>query len=390
MSTTYTEKILLVDDESNMLDSIKREFGGEFQIETANSGQEGLVKLSTMGPFAVVISDFRMPRMDGIKFLERVMVDAPDTVRMMLTGNADLQAAVDAVNQGHIFRFLTKPCPPELLKRSIDDGLRQYRLVTSEKDLLENTLVESINMLTEVLSIVSPKAYGRSLRVRQLVSYISRKLQLPGAWQYEMAAALSQLGWIIFPPEILDKIERGNQLSADESLLYSKHPFTAKKLLEKIPRLELIARMIENQNCSIDDLCLDESKGDEYAVGMGAHMLNVCVDYDKLILQNFSHDEVISFLFAQPYKYLTTVLEALNTLKSAQIPKKAYKEEYIPIEDLENGMIIAETVRDATGDVLIEQNSPVTRAVIIELFRLSSHPGYIARRIKVIRGKPMA
>jgi response regulator RpfG family c-di-GMP phosphodiesterase len=382
---SVSEKILLVDDERNMLDAIRREFGDRYQIETALSGQEGLEKLSSHAPFAVIVADYRMPKMDGIQFLNRVMSEAPDTVRMMLSGNADLQAAVDAVNHGQIFRFLTKPCPPELLTQALDDGLRQYRLITSEKELLENTLVESINMLTEVLSIVSPKAYGRSLRVRQLVSFIARRLQPGGAWQYEMAAALSQLGWIIFPPELLDKIELGKPLSASEHLLFSRHPFTARKLLEKIPRLELIARIIENQNCAIDDLCLDENGGEQYFIDLGAHILNVCVDYDRLILQGLSHNEVIDQFYSQTNKYLPSILEALNTLKSAHIEKKVYIIEDVALEDLENGMTIVDMVRDYTGEILVEQNTPVTRALIVQLFRLSSRPGFILKRLKVIR-----
>ncbi len=124
------------------------------------------------GPYAVVVSDFRMPVMDGIKFLIQVKETAPETVRMMLTGNTDLPTAIDAINQGQIFRFLTKPCSGELLIQTLDAGLRQYQLITAEKDLLEKTLKESISLLTDVLAIVNTKAYGRSLRIQQLVAHI--------------------------------------------------------------------------------------------------------------------------------------------------------------------------------------------------------------------------
>jgi DNA-binding NtrC family response regulator len=192
-----SDRILFVDDEPLLLESLKRELSFKFAIDTAQSGSEGLQKIAASGPYAVVVADYRMPRMSGIQFLAQVMTAAPDTVRIMLSGNADLQAAIDAVNEGQIFRFLTKPCDAAILTRILEAGLKQYHLVTAEKELLEKTLVESINMLTDVLGIVNPKAYGKSLRIRQLVHYICRRIKPAGAWQYEMAAALSQLGWII-------------------------------------------------------------------------------------------------------------------------------------------------------------------------------------------------
>src|SRR4030042_1805929 len=91
-------------------------------------------------PYAVIVSDLKMPGMNGIKFLSKVREMAPDSVRVMLTGFAELQTAIDAVNEGNIFRFLTKPCPPDILSRALDMGIEQYRLITAERELLEQTL----------------------------------------------------------------------------------------------------------------------------------------------------------------------------------------------------------------------------------------------------------
>jgi response regulator RpfG family c-di-GMP phosphodiesterase len=379
------KKILFVDDDPNVLDSFKRAHGFQFEIDTALSGMEGLDKIEASGPFAVVVADYRMPRMDGIKFLNEVMKRSPDTVRLMLTGNADLQAAIDAVNQGQIFRFLTKPCPPELLTASLDAGLKQYALVNAEKDLLEKTLVESINMLTEVLSIVNPKAYGKSLRVRQLVSFVAHKLQYPGAWQYEMAAALSQLGWIIFPSELLDKIAANSPLSAMETLSFSRHPFTARKLLEKIPRLELIARMIEGQGRSIGDLCLESEGGELYFVDLGSHILNVCIDYDALLMKGLPHDAAMEEMRKNRQKYHPEILDALNSLQSFRAESLMNQVERVSIDELELGMVIVETVWDRNHNILVEKDTPVTRSLVIQLLKLSAQPGMVVLPIKVVR-----
>ena len=124
------EKILLVDDEQSVLDAFHRQLRKQFNIETAVSGREGLKKIADIGPFAVIVSDMRMPVMDGIAFLVEARKVSPESVRMMLTGNADQQTAIDAINHGSIFRFITKPCSPTNLAEAIDAGLEQYRLTT--------------------------------------------------------------------------------------------------------------------------------------------------------------------------------------------------------------------------------------------------------------------
>src|SRR5271168_2714080 len=125
------EKILMVDDESNVLDGYQRIFHNEFQIDIAAGGGAALAALEATGPYAVVVSDMRMPEMDGAQLLARIKVLAPDTVRIMLTGNAEIQDAVSAVNEGNIFRFLTKPCNKATLGKALTAGLMQYRLLTA-------------------------------------------------------------------------------------------------------------------------------------------------------------------------------------------------------------------------------------------------------------------
>lgn len=120
-------KILLVDDEPNVLEALQRQHGKQFQIHTASGGEQGLTMVRILGPFAIIISDCRMPSMDGIQFLGLVRKISPSSVRMMLTGNNDLETAMKAVNQGEIFRFLTKPCDTETFIQALEDGIKQYQ-----------------------------------------------------------------------------------------------------------------------------------------------------------------------------------------------------------------------------------------------------------------------
>ena len=118
------------------LQAFQRQLRKDFDLVAACGGQEGLDALGSHGPFAVIVSDMRMPGMDGIEFLAQARKRAPDSVRIMLTGCADQRTAINAVNTGRIFRFLAKPCPPEALANALREGIAQYRLITAEKDLL--------------------------------------------------------------------------------------------------------------------------------------------------------------------------------------------------------------------------------------------------------------
>ncbi|MCX8054340.1 MAG: SpoIIE family protein phosphatase [Ignavibacteria bacterium] len=129
------KKILFVDDEINVLHGYRRNLRSLFDVHIANSGSEALKIISEQGDFAVIISDYRMPEMDGIELLHKVKEISPDTIRIILTGFADMQIAIEAINEGNIFRFLTKPLPTDKLINSINDALEQYRLITTEKEL---------------------------------------------------------------------------------------------------------------------------------------------------------------------------------------------------------------------------------------------------------------
>jgi len=136
-------RILFVDDDQAVLDSLRRSLCRCYDVATARGPVEGLAVLAEKGPFAVVVSDLRMPGMDGVEFLRRTKAACPSAVAIMLTGHGDLTAAMSAVNEGHIFRFLTKPCPIPTLSRALDAALEHYQLAATERELLRVTLENS-------------------------------------------------------------------------------------------------------------------------------------------------------------------------------------------------------------------------------------------------------
>ena len=146
------DKVLFVDDEQEILDGYERLLRRDFHVRVARGGAAGLTEIEQNGPFAVVISDMRMPGMNGAEFLAQVRRTEPNTVRMLLTGYTDIGAAIAAVNEGNIFRFLTKPCDKETLADAINLGITQYHLIRAEKDLVKQALA----MEKRVTEAVSP------------------------------------------------------------------------------------------------------------------------------------------------------------------------------------------------------------------------------------------
>jgi len=144
-------KILLVDDEVRVLDGYRRGLRKKFELDTANSGQEAIDLLTNNQEYAVVVADMRMPGMSGLELLTEVRKLNPDTSRIMLTGNADQQTVIDAVNQGKVYKFLTKPCDSTTLESAIEDGIRHYQQAKDSHYKLQHNASRAKN-LARILS----------------------------------------------------------------------------------------------------------------------------------------------------------------------------------------------------------------------------------------------
>ena len=182
-----TRKILFVDDDPLFLDAMRRQFRKRMEITTAIGGAAGLEVLSKEGPFAAVVSDFTMPQMTGVEFLQRAAKVQPDAVRVMLTGNADLEVAVSALHEGRIFRFLLKPCPREALESTLNDCLEQYRLVMAERILTEELNQANFD-LQELNENLEKRVQERTATIAGLYEYVA---QLNGADGVEAVAELA-------------------------------------------------------------------------------------------------------------------------------------------------------------------------------------------------------
>ena len=151
-----SKKILFVDDESSILSGFRLALGRQFEITCASSGIEALEVYRKEGPFAVIVLDYLMPKMNGAELLMEIRKVDLEVVAILLTGAANFDAAAQAVRTGKIFRLLSKPCNGEELKDNINEAMEHYRTLRSEKDMLAQTMNGAIRAVTSILAASKP------------------------------------------------------------------------------------------------------------------------------------------------------------------------------------------------------------------------------------------
>lgn len=306
-----SEIILFVDDDIQLVSALQRSFHRTYHVELALSAADALEALAEV-PYAVVVSDLQMPGMNGIELLTRVKGLSPDTVRILLTGQADLEAALEAVNEGNVFRFLRKPCPQELLKKTLDAALAQFRLQMAERQVLQETLVGTVSVLTQLLATVAPAAFGRSSRVCWCVQKLARQLKIRDPWQFEAAAMLSQIGCVPMPIEAQRRHFGAEIPTAAEGEASPSHARVAARILERVPRLDMVAQMIGRQHEAYESVA--NHSPEQYRIALGAQMLRVALDFDRAVNQGRSFGEALEEVRRNASDYNPEILNALGSV----------------------------------------------------------------------------
>jgi len=368
------EKILCVDDDANVLAGFQRNLRRRFSIDTAVNGQESLNIVRLQGPYAVVVADMHMPGMNGIELLSKIREISPQTVRIMLTGNADQQVAVEAVNKGHIFRFLNKPCTPETLALALEAGLEQHRLITAEKELLEKTLSGSVKMLTDILSMVEPQIFGRAQMLRDYARGLAAPLGIHSFWELEVAALLSQIACVTIPAGIIQKDRTGVALNPTEKQIFTRIPEIGNKLLLNIPRLESVARIVLYQNKYYDGSGFpqDAVAGDQ--IPIGARILRVLSDLIKQEIEGVPRNEILEQMRRRPGAYDPKVIDAAmaTLVQDASATKSG---QAVLAKDLAPGQVLLSPVMTNDGVLIVPAGTEISQMLIEKLKNFAALSG---------------
>jgi len=368
-------RVLFVDDEQRLLEGIAMLLRKDYEVVVAPSGGDALRKLTEINGFAVVVSDFRMPQMNGAEFLHEVMMRAPTATRILLTGEAGVNGARDAINKGQIFRFLTKPCPPEELKAALEAGVAQHRLMNTERLVLKETLLECISALMEVLAVTNPVAFGRAQRIKSSVADLTTRLECGQFWQVEAAALLSQLGYFAVSSDLAEKIYYGRALSHEEQKLAAAIPANAQRLFEHIPRLEPVIQIL----AAMDWTDAQIARLGEGMIGLGARILGVALEFDVMTTKGLPKIEALRELRAREARFGAKVLDALHA--SVQPAGEPDQVVVVRLREASPGMQLGDEIRNGHGTLLVPIGFILTQRLLDRIAQIA--PEAMEQKVRV-------
>lgn len=237
-------QILCIDDDPDLLDGLALSLRRLGEVHTAPDGDNALVLAAQLPHLAVVVCDMRMPGRNGADVLSAFREQYPETTRILLTGYADIPSAIAAVNQGNLFRFLSKPASNDVLQKAVYDGIKQHQLVIAERQLLTQTLRGSVEALSEALAMSSPAVFGQAKRVATLVKACAEAQYGQSDWMMESAAFLINLGLVGLPAAVQEKVLERQSLDLAEKELLDQAHIRTMRLLTNIPRLEQLRDLL--------------------------------------------------------------------------------------------------------------------------------------------------
>jgi CheY-like chemotaxis protein len=312
--------ILCVDDEPKVLEGLVLNLRRHYRVSTANNGQGGLAIVDGNDPPAVVVSDMRMPEMDGAAFLSQVKERSPDTVRLLLTGQADLESAIAAVNHGQVFRFLTKPCNPPTLPHG-HPGRGRAASAHHGRERAAGKDAAGKHQGSHRDSVSRQPAHLRARHAPQTACVGIGD----GTGRAVFLAARS--GGHAVPnrlhrsyPANNEKLYYGRPLTPVEAESTQCVPKISLQLLESIPRLELVCAILDAQEYNFDGQGSPRGAPQGESIPLGARVLKLVSDYDFLEAGGTSPGVAISTLQGRKGRYDPKLLGALGRVKNKAAP----------------------------------------------------------------------
>lgn len=375
-------KVLYVDDEKNLLSSftslLRKE---ELQTYTLDDSTKIEAMLADAGPFALVISDQRMPGKDGAAVLETVARTHPDTIRVMMTGHSDLEATLRAVNKGGISRHVAKPWNDEELRILIHEFVARFNLVAQNKYLLERlakqsltleklldgTIAQTVSLLGDMISYISPNAGAfaeRSKRLGAAALALYPDLDAKERWDIMRALDLFCLGLAVLPAWVQVSVNKQGLAALDRFPVAKNHHIFAAGLLKNIPQFENVAQIIRLLERNYDGS--GEPAGEllkEREIPFGARLLHILVDIEKNTTPNFRGTEVLERMMRLSGKYDTDIIT--HMLGAPRVNARHAQQASIDIEQLRPGMILIDDLATKSGDILLRAPSTLTETAIL-------------------------
>lgn len=341
-------RILLVDDEQQVTQGLGMVLRRSYEVVAASSGEEGLRRAAEEGPFAVIVSDMRMPGMNGAEFLARARAIAPDATRVMLSGQADLDAVVSAINEGGVFRFLAKPCAPSLVRKVLQEAVEHHHAVESERALVRTNLRHSADVLVECLGLIHPLAAAQSHRIEEVVRAVLPALGLEDTFDLEVAASLAWLGTLPLPAHLLGLVAVGATLDAEDQDVWRSHARIGADLVAALPGLEGPAEMLRAQMSAPSPASVVGAPREWPRARLGAELLRLA--NDLLTEVRRAGDQALGLHELRAAKRHPAAL--LEALAAAALEPLGGETSAVRAEALAPGMVLEEDLCSRSGAII--------------------------------------
>jgi putative nucleotidyltransferase with HDIG domain len=402
-------RLLIVDDETSILSAIKRVFRSQgYEVLTASSGKEGLALLE-QEPVDLIISDMRMPEMDGAEFLGQVFIRWPGTKRILLTGYSDAEATIAAINRGKIWRYIAKPWNDDDLLVTVQQALAHSALMRENARLNELTRLQNeelktlnaeleqkvadrtaelreanadlhqsflatVQVFSNLIELREGRLAGHARRVADLARKLAESLGLDGAEQREvlLAGLLHDIGKVGMPDTMLGRAY--SALAPADKIEFMRHPAKGQQLLMSVPQLNQVARIIRHHHECMDGSGYPDKIGG-LMIPLGARILAVANDYDglqsgALMLRQHSPKEALEFIVKNRGKrFDPKVVDALVAMMAERVPTQEADLTVTPPE-LKPGMTLTRDLMHRDGYLLLPKGRVVDAAAITQMLRL--------------------
>lgn len=293
--------ILAIDDELNNLSLIKRTLRNNYDVLIASSGAEALKIVEEHGnEIALIVSDQKMPIMEGTEFFKQISDNYPNIIKILLTGHSNIDILVEAINECHLFQYILKPFEPEQLCMIVENGIKKFELSSSKTQILQDLselFYKTIKSIAQALDAKDKYTHGHSMRVTLYALALAKKLELPDNLleEIETTGLLHDIGKIAIPEKILLK---PGKLTDEEYEIIKTHPELGEKLVEGIDKLKLISSWLKSHHERYDGKGYPEGlKGDE--IPISSRIIAIADTYDAMTSSRsyrkaLSHEEAMA------------------------------------------------------------------------------------------------
>ncbi len=371
-------KVLYVDDEENLLFSFRSLMRNQkTEVHTLSDSTMIEEILKSTGPFAVVFSDQRMPGKDGVAVLREVAETSPETMRVLVTGYADMEAVKGAINDGGIIQYISKPWEDNQVRPIVGDLIDRFNLAAERRFLLDElkqknetlrllldgTVTGVVKILSDVAASVGEEVAAQNLRVRKLGHAILKmmpEISQKENWEINQALELFNLGLVLLPPLVQFRINKEGIGTVSHDPAAKNHHLLAAYLLKDIPRLEGVANILllmQKQFNGDGEPSQSRAKGRD--LPLGSRILRILIDLETLSTGNFRGPKVLEQMKKRTDYYDVDLINRLLEVKPTRLNEG--KEIKLPVDMLKVGMVLLEDLVTQNGEQILKKNLTLTQ-----------------------------